>query len=66
MAKKARVVIELEENFDDDIDDETLADMDYDEFDDIRGFAEYVWEKRMEALGREDDVTAINVYKIDD
>lgn len=66
MTQEARVVIELDEFLDDDLDDVTIAGMGYDEFDDRSEFAEFVWETRMKEMGFGDRLRNVKVYKIDE
>jgi len=73
MAQQARVVIEVEESLDDDLDDETIAGMDYEEFEDRYEFVEFLWEKRFEEIeerldvdGLSDRILGINAYTIDE
>lgn len=64
MAKKARVIIELEENFADEVEDDAFED--YDEIDNIGDFAELVWQKRLEGIEMDSRIMNIDCYKIDD
>lgn len=64
MAKKARVIIELEENFADEVGDDTFED--YDEIDNIGDFAELVWQKRLEDIDMDSRIMNIDCHKIDD
>jgi len=64
MTKKASVYIELEEVFEDEVDDETFAD--YDGVDNLREFAELVWAKRLEGFGFDGQVQNIDCYKVDE
>lgn len=64
MTKTASVYIEVEEHFDDDVDDDAFAE--YDEVDNIGEFAELVWQKRLEELGFDGRVENIDCYKVDD
>lgn len=64
MSKRARVVIELKENFADEIDDDTFED--YDEVDDTGDFAELVWQRRLEDMDLDGRIMNIDCYRIDD
>ena len=64
MPQRARVVIEVEENFADDVDDETFKE--YDGVDDIGDFAELVWRKRLEEMDMDGRITNLDCYTIDD
>ena len=63
MSKEARVIIEVEENFDKTVDDDLFDDQ-Y-PVDDLGEFAEFVWEKRLEELGLDGGLLNIDCYKID-
>lgn len=64
MTKRARVMIELEENFADEVDDDTFEG--YDDVDDIGDFAEHVWQKRLEAIDMDGQIMSLKCYKVDD
>jgi len=63
MTKTASVYIELEEEFDDQVHEDTFED--YDEVDSISDFAEHVWERRLEELGFDGRVQNVDCYKVD-
>jgi hypothetical protein len=63
MSKRARVVIELEEHFDDSVDDDTFDE--YDDVDDIGDFAELVWEKRLEDIDMDSRIMNLDCYRVD-
>lgn len=64
MPKKARVVIEVEENFADDVDEGAFED--YDEIDDVGDFAEFVWQKRLEGFDMDGRILNLDCYTVDE
>lgn len=64
MTKTASVYIELEEVFDDQVDEDTFEDRD--DIDDISDFAEHVWQTRLEGLGFDGRVQNIDCYKVEE
>jgi hypothetical protein len=67
MTKTASVYIEVEEVFEDEVDEDTFAS--YDNVDDMAEFVELVWEKRfeqLEAMGFNGNIQNIDCYKVDD
>jgi hypothetical protein len=64
MSKKARVVIKVEENFADEVQNDTFDK--YDEVDTIGDFAENVWRKRLEKMDLDDRILDIDGDRVDD
>lgn len=64
MPQRARVVIELEEIFSDDVDDETFAE--YDGVDNIGDFAELVWRQRLEQVDMDGRIMNLDCYMVED